>query len=125
QYVEIVGPIDIALFNRAVHLAAEETESLMVRLVEVDGVPYQLVDRDITFNELVLDVGTHPDPMAAALDWMRRDYTRRVDITQHQLAVTRLIRVAEDRHLWYARAHHLVIDGYGAFNVLSRVAEHY
>ncbi|MBC7303623.1 MAG: amino acid adenylation domain-containing protein, partial [Nocardia sp.] len=125
QYVEIEGPIDVALFNKALHEAVEETESLMVRVVEVDGRPYQVVDRSITFNELVLDFGTHRDPMAAALDWMRADYTRRVDITQHQLAVSRLIRISDDLHLWYARAHHLIIDGYGAFTVMSRVAEHY
>ncbi|MGW8654144.1 condensation domain-containing protein, partial [Nocardia salmonicida] len=125
QYVEIEGPLELALFNRAVHEACEETESLMVRVVEVEGRPYQVVDRGITFNELVLDLGTHGDPMAAALEWMRNDYTRPVDITQHQLAITRLIRIGDDLHLWYARAHHLVIDGYGAFNVLSRVAEHY
>ncbi|MFC6010622.1 amino acid adenylation domain-containing protein, partial [Nocardia lasii] len=125
QYVEIEGPIDVALFNQAVHLACEETESLMVRIVEVDGRPYQLVDRDITFNELVLDFSADADPRAAALEWMRADYTRPVDITQHQLAVTRLLKVGDDRHLWYARAHHLVIDGYGAFNVVSRIGEYY
>ncbi|QVI20734.1 amino acid adenylation domain-containing protein [Nocardia tengchongensis] len=126
QYVEIEGPIDVEAFIEAVNVAGHESESLVVRVVEIDGVPYQFVDRGITYDESVLDVSGESDPFAAAMEWMRRDFeTRAEDMSRDRLAETRLIRIAEDRYLWYARAHHLVIDGYGAFNVLIRLAEHY
>jgi hypothetical protein len=126
HYVEIEGPIDVDAFAIAVNDAGHETESLMIRVVETDGVPYQFVDHSLTHSESVLDVSGESDPFAAAMEWMRRDYnTKVVDLSRDQLTTTRLIRIAEDRYLWYGRAHHLIIDGYGAFNVLTRIAEHY
>ncbi|MEU7767439.1 amino acid adenylation domain-containing protein, partial [Nocardia sp. NPDC049190] len=126
QYVEIEGSLDIDAFSRAVNSAALETESLVVRVVESDGRPYQFVDRSIIYDEAVLDLGDEDDPFAAAMEWMRRDYnTKAVDLSRDRLTAMRLIRLAEDRYLWYGRAHHLVIDGYGAFNVVTRIAEHY
>ncbi len=126
QYIDLEGPIDADVFAQAVNNAALEIESPVVRVVESDGRPCQFVDRSIVYDEPVLDFSEEDDPFDAAMEWMRRDYnTKVVDLSRDRLAVTRLIRIAEDRHLWYGRAHHLVIDGYGAFNLITRIAEHY
>ncbi|WP_156094992.1 non-ribosomal peptide synthetase, partial [Nocardia lijiangensis] len=126
HYIEIEGPIDHDVFTKAVNDASRETESLVVRVVESNGVPYQFVDRSITYNESILDVSGEDDPFAAAMEWMRRDYnTKAVDLSRDRLTATRLIRLADDHYLWYARAHHLIVDGYAAFNVVTRMAEHY
>uniref|UniRef100_UPI0005C1FD1F non-ribosomal peptide synthetase n=1 Tax=Nocardia asiatica TaxID=209252 RepID=UPI0005C1FD1F len=124
--VEIKGPVDYDAFTRAVNDGGHETESLVVRVVESDGRPYQFVDRSIIYDEPVLDFSDAEDPVGAAMEWMRRDYnTKAVDLSRDRLTETRLIRVGEDHYFWYGRAHHLVIDGYGAFNSLNRMAEHY
>ncbi|WP_174189681.1 non-ribosomal peptide synthetase, partial [Nocardia barduliensis] len=124
--VEIEGPVDHDAFTQAVNDGGHETESLVVRVVESDGRPYQFVDRSIIYDEPVLDFSDAEDPVAAAMEWMRRDYnTKAVDLSRDRLTETRLIRVGEDHYFWYGRAHHLVIDGYGAFNSLNRMAEHY
>ncbi|WP_169332727.1 non-ribosomal peptide synthetase, partial [Nocardia araoensis] len=124
--VEIQGPVDYDAFTRAVNDGGHETESLVVRVVESDGRPYQFVDRGIIYDEPVLDFSDAEDPVATAMEWMRRDYnTKAVDLSRDRLTETRLIRVGEDHYFWYGRAHHLVIDGYGAFNSLTRMAEHY
>lgn len=126
HYVEIEGAIDYDVLVEAINLAGRETESLVVRVVEFDGRPYQFVDRSITYTEPVLDFAAAADPFAAAMEWMRRDYnTKAVDLAHDRLSASRLIRIGADRYLWYARAHHLVIDGYGAFNCMNRVTEHY
>ncbi|WP_039827982.1 AMP-binding protein, partial [Nocardia testacea] len=126
QYVDIEGEIDIDLLTEAVNIAGRETESLIARVVEIDGRPYQFVDRDITYADALLDLSDADDPYAAAMEWMRRDYsTRAVDLGRDRLAVGKFIKIGERRHLWYARAHHLIIDGYGAFNFIGRVTEHY
>ncbi|MGW4282143.1 non-ribosomal peptide synthase/polyketide synthase [Nocardia sp. NPDC004750] len=126
HYVEIDGPVDHDAFTRAVNNGGHETESLVVRVIESDGRPYQFVDRGIIYDEPVLDFSDAEDPVAAAMEWMRRDYnTKAVDLSRDRLTRTRLIRVGEDHYFWYGRAHHLVVDGYGAFNSLTRMAEHY
>ncbi|WP_411550505.1 condensation domain-containing protein, partial [Nocardia jinanensis] len=126
HYVEIEGEVDVELLTEAVNIVGRETESLVVRVVECDGRPYQFVDRSIIYAEPLLDLSDADDPYEAGMAWMRRDCsTRAVDLSRDRLAVTKLIRIGEDRYLWYARAHHLIIDGYGAFNVISRMIEHY
>ncbi|NUS93221.1 MAG: amino acid adenylation domain-containing protein, partial [Nocardia sp.] len=126
HYVEIEGEIDVDLLTEAINIAGRETESLVVRVIEFDGRPYQFVDRGITYADDVLDLSDAADPYEAGLEWMRRDSrTRVVDLARDRLAVGKLIRIGVNRYLWYARAHHLIIDGYGAFNVMGRVIEHY
>ncbi|MGW0180166.1 non-ribosomal peptide synthase/polyketide synthase, partial [Nocardia sp. NPDC003345] len=126
HYIEIDGPLDVDVFTQAVINFGEETEALVVRVVEFEGRPYQFVDRSIGYSRSVLDLTGEDDPFAAAMEWMRRDYqTKARDLSRDRLAATQLFRIGEHRHLWYARAHHLVVDGYGAFNGVLRIAEHY
>ncbi|MGK8512973.1 condensation domain-containing protein [Nocardia asiatica] len=81
--VEIKGPVDYDAFTRAVNDGGHETESLVVRVVESDGRPYQFVDRSIIYDEPVLDFSDAEDPVGAAMEWMRRDYnTKAVDLSR-------------------------------------------
>ena len=47
------------------------------------------------------------------------------DAVTDELLHTELIKLADDRHFFYQRVHHLMLDGYSAVLVLQRVAEQY
>lgn len=67
EYIEIRGPVDIALFETAVRTTAGEVDCLHLRFEgSADEVPRQFFDRrpDWTFH--VLDVSAAADPMAGA-----------------------------------------------------------
>src|SRR5690606_21995727 len=73
----------------------------------------------------VVDLSEVADPPAAAHQLMRLDYERAIDPASDPMARGILIRLAPDRHWWYQRIHHLVIDGYGTILINDRIVELY
>lgn len=130
QYVDIRGPFDVDVMRLATREAGDEFLSPYIR-IEVDGTgaPVQRIDREIDAAAQVIDLGLADLPederIDAAVAWMRAEYSRPLDLATDELIVNRLIRVADEHWLWYARAHHVVIDGYGASILQRRVAERY
>ncbi|MET9325196.1 amino acid adenylation domain-containing protein [Tsukamurella sp. NPDC003166] len=130
QYVDIRGPFDVETMRAVTREAGDEFQSPYVRIdVDESGAPVQRLDRSIDGAAQVIDLGLADLPedqrIDAAVAWMRAEYSRPLDLAVDDLIINRLIRVADDHWLWYARAHHVVIDGYGASTLQRRVAELY
>ncbi|MET8872032.1 amino acid adenylation domain-containing protein [Nocardia sp. NPDC004604] len=125
QYIEMCGPLDIELLIRAGCRAAREFESGVLRLIELDGRPYQVVDHRIETEVGYLDFRSAADPDAEALRWMRADVVAPIDLLGDRLGVSTLLRVGADRVLWYTRVHHIVTDGFGSMSGLYRIAQLY
>ncbi|MGO3473327.1 MAG: amino acid adenylation domain-containing protein [Brevibacterium aurantiacum] len=79
----------------------------------------------------IIDLRSTPDPEAAAREWMAAELTRpaqRVgslvlgarDVSGHAL-----LRLAEDRQWWFARFHHIAIDGYSMHTFIRWVSRVY
>ncbi|MDE1672717.1 non-ribosomal peptide synthase/polyketide synthase [Nocardia gipuzkoensis] len=125
QYVDVHGELDAALLREVSVEAAREYESVLVRIGEAGGVPHQVVDVGLTVDIPLIDLRAHADPVAAAHAWMRADASAPVDLLTDRLFAGAVLRVAERRYFWYMRAHHIVLDGYGALTNTMRVAERY
>ncbi len=119
------GELDIPRLHRASARAAGETGSGYVRLLEVDAEPRQLVDTTLDDTPEYVDLRSEPDPRAAALAWMRADYSAPVDLLRDRLVVAAVLHVEDGLYYWYNRAHHVVLDGFGATTFVNRVAELY
>ncbi|MEU0677657.1 amino acid adenylation domain-containing protein [Streptomyces sp. NPDC006172] len=127
---DIRGPLDIPDFREAVRRTVAETEALRVRFVDGDGDgggaaecgPGQVVeDPEETWDLPVVDVAGED----AARAWMRDELATPVDVPGGRLFTFALIRVAADRHFYYQRAHHIVLDGHSAALLLRRTADVY
>ncbi|MGI5218677.1 amino acid adenylation domain-containing protein [Nocardia sp. CA-290969] len=125
QYVEIDGELDVDVLLLACETAGREFGSAHVRLIEVDGEPYQIVDENLTSPISVVDLRGHPDPVAAAHDLMVRDYSAPLDLLRDRLMKCVVFHVGPDHYLWYQRAHHIVLDGFAAVTMLQRITELY
>jgi hypothetical protein len=126
EYVEIHGPVDVALFERAVRTAVDETDALTVRFgTDGEDRAWQEVGAGPEWTMHVLDVSAAPDPVAAALDWMRADLAVPVDLRRGPVFAQALFRAGPEFFLWYQRVHHIALDGYGLSLVARRVAEVY
>ncbi|WP_433361774.1 amino acid adenylation domain-containing protein [Streptosporangium sp. CA-115845] len=132
QYIEISGPVDPEVFAAAVRLAAGEVDAVHVRIIggetEEAGRAGQVVEeREVPCPFLDLGGGEPGDgglgAERAALEWMRKDL--RSPFREDALVATALIRIAPDRHLWYLRCHHVVMDGYSGPMIAQRLAEVY
>ncbi|WP_051152824.1 non-ribosomal peptide synthetase [Nocardia niigatensis] len=125
QYIEMRGPLDLAVLRLAGARAAREFGSGVLRFVDVEGRPYQAVDTELEAAVGFLDFQDRANPVAEALEWMRADVAAPIDLFGARTGLSTVIRVGESHHLWYTRAHHLLIDGFGSMTMLYRVAELY
>ncbi|MGV9413633.1 non-ribosomal peptide synthase/polyketide synthase [Nocardia sp. NPDC003693] len=125
QYVEIHGDLDVGRLLYAVERFGAETEVGHVRMWEIDGVPHQAVDPTWRPGWARIDLREEPDPRGAALAWMNDHASSPIDIEHDPLTINVVLRTGDSDYIWYSRGHHIVIDGYGAMNALTRTAEIY
>ena len=125
QYVDVQGDLDVEVLRRVLIDAAREFGSTVARLGETDGDPYQVVDPRLPVEIEPVDLRAADDPVAAAHEWMRAEYTAPIDLVSDRLFAGAVLRVGERRWFWYLRAHHIVLDGFGALTNTMRVAERY
>ncbi|MFC4128544.1 amino acid adenylation domain-containing protein [Nocardia rhizosphaerae] len=125
HYVELHGDLDVGRLLYAVERYGAESQVGHVRLLELDGVPHQRVDLSWRPGWGRIDLRGEPDPRAAALRWMNDHASTPIDMEREPLTVNVVLRVGDQDWFWYERGHHIVIDGYGAMNALSRTAEIY
>ncbi|WP_344444972.1 condensation domain-containing protein, partial [Kitasatospora nipponensis] len=126
EYLEIQGALDVDFMVAALRRALDEAETYRLRFRLEDGVPRQYVTDSRDYPIQVVDVSTESDPDTAALEWMRTELRRPVDLGgDGPLFVFAVLKLASDRFHWYQRVHHLVLDGLGASVLAGRVAEFY
>ncbi|WP_035805126.1 condensation domain-containing protein [Kitasatospora mediocidica] len=125
DYYEITGPVDAEILEKADRLAVDEAGSLGARFVTARrGAPAQILGRaEWTFRNV--DMSAAPDPDAEALAWMRADLLELADIGTGPLLTSALLKLGENRYLWYRRMHHLIVDGYGCAAIARRTADLY
>ncbi|WP_308163362.1 non-ribosomal peptide synthetase [Nocardia alni] len=125
QYVEIHGDLDAGRLLYAIERFGAESQVGQVRLLEIDDVPHQVVDPARRPGWARVDLRHEADPRAAALRWMEAHSNGPIDLERDPLTTNAVLRIGERDYIWYSRAHHIIIDGYGAMNALTRTAEIY
>ncbi|NEW37377.1 amino acid adenylation domain-containing protein [Nocardia cyriacigeorgica] len=125
QYVEIHGDLDAGRLLYSIERFGAETQVGLLRLVEIDGVPHQVVDPFHRPGWARVDLRGESDPHAAAMHWMNEHASSPIDLDKDHLITNAVLRTGDNDYIWYARAHHIIIDGYGAMNALTRTAEIY
>ncbi len=117
--------MDIDLLETTSRVAAREFGSGFLRLVDHDGELYQLIDDTSDSGIRRFDLRAEDDPIVAAQQWMRREFSTPIDLLHDALAVSAILRVGDRHYHWYSRIHHIALDGYGAMNLVQRIAELY
>ncbi|MEU4812887.1 amino acid adenylation domain-containing protein [Nocardia fluminea] len=125
QYVEIQGDLDVGALLYAVERFGAETQIGQIRFVELDSVAHQLIDESCRPAWARLDLRAERDPHGSAVQWMTEHSSSPIDVERDPLITNVVLRVGDAHYIWYTRAHHLVIDGYGAMNGMNRTAEIY
>jgi hypothetical protein len=125
EYIQIHGAIDRVLFETALRQVVMEAETLSVRFVEQGDDVKQFVGMAPAWAMTFIDVTHEVDPSAAAEVWMNADMARPVNPVSDSLFMYALFKLAPDRFFWYARYHHLIVDGASMAMVAQRVAHVY
>ncbi len=130
QFVEIAGPVDAGVLAEAVEQAVAGTDALNMAFGEDHSGPFQVPQARparlvLTDLSSVADNGATGTREAAARELMDADMGLPRNAGSDELLHMELIRLSGDRHFFYQRVHHLMLDGYSAVLVLRRVAELY
>lgn len=125
NYAEINGPLDVDLLDDVVRAGMHEIDCGMLRLIEIDGTPYQIVDSSLSDRFERVDLRHEPDPVAAAQAWMVANYSAPIDLLHDRLIKGAVLRLADEHYYWYSCIHHIVIDGYGAILLINRTSDLY
>ena len=123
EYIEILGSVDVVLFEQSLRQVVSEAQALHAKFIA--GGPGQILDPSLSWSMPVFDVSAEADARAAAEAWMKADLAHPVDPTRGPLFGFALFKASELRYFWYARYHHLVMDGYGMWLVARRLADVY
>ncbi|MBT2370217.1 amino acid adenylation domain-containing protein [Streptomyces sp. ISL-10] len=122
--LELRGDVDLDRLTAAVRQAIEEAECLHVRVGVEEGEPRQTITR-VPVDVPTIDLRDETDPEGAAADWAEDDRDRPVDLVNGPLFGQALLRLADDRVLWYQRYHHIAIDGMSIALISRRAGELY
>jgi nonribosomal peptide synthetase MxcG len=125
ECVRINGPLDIAGFERALGRVVAAAEALHVRFESGPEGVTQLPCPPGEWPLPVLDVSGRAEPGVAARAWIDADLATLVDLGRGPLFAHALFVLGPERFVWYHRAHHIVLDGYGFSLVASAVARTY
>ena len=125
EALEILGPLNAALFETALRRVVAASDSLHLQFVETEEGLRQFCAPKLDWPLPIVDLTSERHPAAAATEWMYRAMARSVDLTREPLFDYALLRTAADRFIWYSRYHHLCNDGFGTSLVSRRVAELY
>src|SRR5215216_668238 len=125
EYIEIHGSVDPLRFEQALRHVVREAEALRLRIVERAGNPRQVIGPPPAWSMPFFDLSAETDARAVAETWMKADLARPVDPTRGPLFAFALFKASADRFFWYARYHHLIMDGFAMWLVARRVANLY
>ncbi|MEU8927033.1 amino acid adenylation domain-containing protein, partial [Kitasatospora sp. NPDC048545] len=122
--LDLVGELDEAALEHAVHTASTEAETVRMRFTE-DGEGLWQSPDDGPLPLHRVDLRDSDDPAAAAERWMRADLATPADPARDPLVRHALLRTADDRWTFHLRYHHIVLDGWAQTLYLRRIAELY
>ncbi|MFI6497350.1 amino acid adenylation domain-containing protein [Nonomuraea typhae] len=122
EYVEITGELDPALLVQAIDRVMDETDVLRVRFEAEGESVRQRIAGASPYRAQIVDVSDAADPHEEALRRMHADLAEPADPTGDGLVRQVVFAIGEDRHYWYQRAHHILLDGYAHTQLQRRVA---
>ncbi|MGP0825950.1 condensation domain-containing protein [Serratia sp. CY50710] len=124
---ELCGAIEEAALCRAIAATLAETQAFALRFGERRGDhPPPLRHEPQRIPPLRrIDLQTHRDPWQAAQSLMHEDIAQHRALHREPLAAAWLLKLGPERYLWYVRAHHILVDGFGMALIEHRCAALY
>ncbi len=103
----------------------EEARILHFRFLETSSGPVQFEAGGDAFEPTFIDVSREDDPFAACWNAMQAESNRPYDVLSGRLFSQTLFKLGDQRHVWYQRYHHIVMDGASIPLATRRVAAIY
>lgn len=117
---DISGPINTSVFKKAFQGLLNTTDAFRIRFSEEDGIPYQSVHAILDFELETIDFSNIPEDGAIS-EWLLERSRRQLNLSR-QVFDTALLKITDNRYIWYLNMHHLVTDGVSRKIVFKKMA---
>ncbi len=124
ERVDIHGPVDPDILEKAHRVALEEAGALRLSMAEGPDGPVQVLG-STQAPVRRLDFSTQKDPKAAAEAWMASDVETAFDLAQGPLYAPALLTVGPNFHILCSRYHHVSMDAWSSALITRRTAQVY
>lgn len=125
-YALLQGPLRPLLYEAAIAEVLKSQEVYASVFQEVDGeLRYAIQEAASGFALELLDFSAAPDPTSAAKAWMDQEFGVAFQLDNTHLFTFKLLKIDAQTHLWYAKIHHLIGDGWSFSLLLNAIAFHY
>src|SRR5215471_15819429 len=127
EALRLAGPLDVALFRRALGAVVHRHDILRTTFAEVGGQPVQMVVPHSTVPVPVVDLSALPAAeRAVALQDLRRAEARcHFDLIRGPMLRAVLLRTGDAEHVLLLSLHHIVADGWSYSVLIRELSAHY
>jgi amino acid adenylation domain-containing protein len=120
----IQGELKPDAFRDAFHTLISRSDALRVVINEQDGIPRQSVREKVPQEIEFIDLSHDPDSRNTVQSRLEKRASLPFDLRE-QLFDSILIKLAEEKYIWYLNQHHLITDGWSSTLVYRRMTEFY
>jgi Condensation domain len=110
EHYAVEGALDPHLFTQACRQVVAEFDVYRLAFADTPEGPRQQIRDTFACSPVIRDLRAEPDPELAAKIWMRTDLSDQGEIIGERLFTFALLRIADDRCLFYQRCHRLICD---------------
>ena len=121
---EIFGEIRVADFRQAFRMLVDSSDAMRTRIVEVDGIPFRRVSDAIPDGLQEVDFSALQAPKAELAAWVRSRAQRPFRLDERLFDAV-LVKLSQDRFVWYLNQHHLITDGWSVAITYRRLVDFY
>jgi surfactin family lipopeptide synthetase A len=123
-YAYIEGDINVTLLIEAIELVIDKNGLLdqynsFRRTVWGDNLPSLEIG-----SPRYLDFSHYEDSLERGLDWMQSDIKHKRALAE-EIFTCRIFKLADNKHYWYVKTHHIIFDGFSMSLFFEKVAKVY
>ena len=120
----IQGDLDIGAFRAAFQALVDAHDAFRTVFLAVNGVPRQEVLEHVEAPVGLIDYSGSDDPQAAYAAFLDKHKLQMLPMDQ-QLFESVLIKLFDDRYVWYLCQHHIITDALSAELIFERMSHYY
>ncbi len=121
-YLHISGAIDIQLCEQSLNQLIQENDALRIKLQQSsEGFVVQTIEENVEINLDYHEFSENYEAMA----WMHQQFKQPFKLEGELLFQFALLKIADNCYYWFAKFHHIIVDGYAISLINQRLAAIY
>jgi len=108
---ELAIAVELTLFEQAFQILLQQCDAMRTVFVQVDGQVQQKISESFTCELQYVDFSVEVNKVEKISDWMTSRSQNVFDITKCLFDAV-LIKVEQEKYIWYFNQHHLITDAW-------------